>query len=182
MTVGGSGRVGDRPWNGYIDQLKSVGADEPVALLSQVLELLCSSFGKDCKSQFILVLDVKDDQSLSILNELKVLLDQFWNQNIKIYLGVWRLDFALHARQLFPPSHPIIVTLIADEADIQTIQSPLYDAFNLDVERVDEEIVREAARLGKDVLLWTCNSGEQIKRARELNVQGILTDDPLLIK
>lgn len=182
MTVGGSGRVEDRPWNGYIDQLKTVGgSDEPVALLSQVLEFLSTRQS----SQFILVLDVKDDQSLAILDELKTLLDShsYSNQyqSLKIYLGVWRPDFALHARQVFPRSDPIILTLIADEIDLQTVQSPLYDAFNLDVERISQEIVREAAKLGKHVLLWTCNSEEQINKAKELNVHGILTDDPLLI-
>lgn len=179
MTVGGSGRVDDRPWNGYIDQLKTKtvgGLDEPVALLSQVLEFLSTR-----KSEFALVLDVKDDQSLTILNELKTLLDSRPNKFLKIYLGVWRQDFAIHARQVFPRSDPIILTLIADEVDLQTVQSPLYDAFNLDVERVTEGIVKEAAKLGKDVLLWTCNSQEQIKKAKELNVHGILTDDPLLI-
>lgn len=178
MTVGGSGRVEDRPWNGYIDQLKTVGGtEEPVTLLSQVLDFLAATL----QSQFILVLDVKDDQSLTILNELKKLLDSHSNKFLQIYLGVWRQDFALHARQVFPRSDPILLTLIADEVDLQTVQSPIYDAFNLDVERVTEEIVKEAAKLGKDVLLWTCNSQEQIKRAKELNVHGILTDDPLLI-
>ena len=185
MTVGGTGRVADRPWIGYIDNLKTVGAEEPVALLSQVLEYLCATHGR--QSPFILVLDVKDDQSLLILNELKLLLVLLesafsnWQHLLKIYLGVWRQDFALHARQVFPRSDPVILTLIADEVDLQTVQSPLYDAFNLDVDRVTEETVREAAKLGKDVLLWTCNSQEQLKRAKGLNVQGILTDDPLLI-
>ena len=145
MTVGGTGRVADRPWNGYIDQLKTVGADEPVALLSQVLEFLFNS-AKDRKTPFILVLDVKDDQSLSILDELKTLLDSHQCPTIKIYLGVWRQDFALHARQVFPRSDPIILTLIADEVDVETVQSPLYDAFNLDVDRIDGEIVKEAAK------------------------------------
>lgn len=184
MTVGGTGRVDERPWDGYIDKLKTVGApDEPVARLHEILAFLCSNERHQAHSPFVVVLDVKDDQSLLILDELKAVLSGFpaWHSVLKIYLGVWRQDFALHARQVFSPADGLILTLIADEVDLPTVQSSLYDAFNLDVERVTEEIVQEAAKLGKDVLLWTCNSEDQIKRAKALNIQGILTDNPLLI-
>lgn len=183
MTVGGTGRVADHPWKGYIDQLKTKGDDnEPVALLHQVLKFLLQLERRP--SPIVLVLDVKDDQSLSILDELKLLLEEFsnWKEKIKIYLGVWRHDFALQVRQVFPASDPIILTLIADFVDIETVRSSLYDAFNLDVDGIGEDIVREAGKLGKDVLLWTCNKKEQIEKAKELKVQGILTDNPLLIQ
>ena len=179
MTVGGSGKVCDRPWNGYIDSLKTKGSliDEPVALLSQILQYLSILPNPNP----ILVLDVKDDQSLQILDELVKLLQNYNLKRCKIYLGLWRDDFALRARQLCSNLN-VIITLISDECNINRVNSDLYDAFNLDVDRVSEEVIEEANKLGKDVLLWTCNTSKQINRANELNIQAILTDDPTKIK
>lgn len=178
MTTG-SGRVEDHPWHGYIDGLKTKGSDtaEPIALLSQVFDYLMSPA---VPSGFVLVLDVKDDQSLSVLDELKGLLENYsdYSKKLRVYLGVWRDDFAQHARSLFDNTGPLL-TLIAEDCPVEKI--PLYDAFNLDVDRITEEIVKTAASLGKDVLLWTCNSTEQVAKAKKLAVQGILTDDPLSV-
>lgn len=185
MTTG-SGRVEDHPWHGYIDGLKSKGTDkaEPVALLSQVLDYLLSP---EVPHGFILVLDVKDDQSLTVLDELKKLLENDnnnyfeYSKKLLIYLGVWREDFAQHSRDLFKTSKtPPLLTLISEECP-NSSSFPLYDAFNLDIDRISEEIVKEVNLLGKDVLLWTCNSKEQVDKAKKLKVKGILTDDPLII-
>ncbi len=174
----GQGRVEDRPFAGYIDGLKTKGeTGEGVALLSQVFEHLI-------QPGLSLVLDVKDVQSLRVLDLLKRFLDSRRVDGLRVYLGVWREDFARHARALFPrqtQKPTVLVTLIAEECTVDLLRSDLYDAFNLDVDRIQPEIVQEAAELGKDVLLWTCNSFEQIWRAKGLKVQGILTDDPFLV-
>ena len=177
----GTGKIEDHPWHGYIDGLKSKGTDtaEPVALLSQVLEYLLSSAVPD---GFVLVLDVKDDQSLKVLDELKNLLENVYHDyssKLCVYLGVWREDFAQYARTLFKPNGSLLLTLIAEECSPSSLK--LYDAFNLDVDRITKEIVLEANSLGKNVLLWTCNSSEKVAKAKNLSVQGILTDDPLSI-
>ncbi len=170
----GSGRVDEHPWHGYIDGLKTKGTDTPehVALLSQVMAYLQE------KDDFTLVLDVKDDQSLTVLDELAGVIS---GNKFRIYLGVWRDDFALHARSLFPPGNSVLLTLIAESCTPEQVQSPLYDAFNLDVDQITEQVVKDANKLGKDVLLWTCNSPDQIAKAKLLKVQGILTDDPLSV-
>ena len=174
----GSGRVDQHPWHGHIDGLKTKGSDsaEHVALLKDVLDYLLTTA---VPSGFIVVLDVKDDQSLQILNELKILLDTLpnYSERLRIYLGVWREDFAHHARSLFHKN--LLLTLIAESCTQNDLQ--FYDAFNLDVDQVTEDVVRAARQQGKDVLLWTCNSVHQIAKAKQLQVQGILTDDPLSI-
>lgn len=172
----GHGKVEDRPYFGYIDGLKTKGTDEPVALLSQVFDFLKSLNKPDLS----LVLDVKDDQNLIVLDLLKEFLDDSNDTGLKIYLGVWRQDFALHARKLFS-NNRVLVTLIAEECTIDLINSDLYDAFNLDVDKIRPEIVNEAKFLKKNVLLWTCNTEEQISKAKELKVEAILTDDPFKV-
>lgn len=175
----GTGLVSEHPWHGHIDGLKTRNSEtpEPVALLSQVFDYLLSVVPVG----FALVLDVKDDQSLSVLDELDRLLQKYPNyqEKLRIYLGVWRDDFTLHARSLFTaPSAPLL-TLIAERCELS--QMALYDAFNLDVDQITPEILKEAACTGKDVLLWTCNSAEQVDKAKALQIQGILTDDPLSV-
>lgn len=179
MTVGGTGNVIDRPWHGYIDSLctkeeiKSGNEQcEPVALLSQVLECLPEGF--------TVVLDVKDDQPLEVLDKISEILSAYHQKRLVIYLGVWREDFAHHARKLFHES-AVMITLIAEVCTTNNLKSPLYDAFNLDVTQIQPEVVQEAAQLKKPLLLWTCNSAGDIAKAKSLNIQGILTDDPFLV-
>lgn len=181
----GTGKIEDRPWQGYIDGLKTKGTNEPVVLLSQILDFL-QEHAATRPQPIHLVLDVKDDQKLKVLDELKLLLAEYpaIYESIRIYLGVWNQEFASHARSLFPkpsPSPQPLLTLIAETCPPGLIHSHLYDAFNLDVDRVDRDIVEEARKAGKDVLLWTCNTASQITKAKELAVQGILTDDPLAV-
>lgn len=173
MTVGGTGKVIDRPWHGYIDTLQTrdhLDSNEPVALLAQVLQALPDGF--------TVVLDVKDDQPLQVLDQVHGILSQFAHKNLDIYLGVWREDFAIHARKTFADSPHIRVTLITELCTQDQLNSSLYDAFNLDVTQIHADIVQGAAELGKNVLLWTCNSESDIAKAKALKVQGILTDDP----
>ena len=174
----GTGKISDLPYFGYIENLKTRGTGEPVALLFPVLEYLTK---KD--RPIILVLDVKDDQPLQVLDELKDVLARVSREgNLCIYLGVWREDFAIHARELFGEGGVLFNTLIAEKCTVELIRSPLYDAFNLDVDGVTSEIVQEAAALKKDLLLWTCNTPEQVSKAKAFNAQAILTDDPTIIE
>lgn len=173
----GSGRIEDQPYFGYIDGLKTKGNGEPVSLLSQVLDYLKTID----QGNLYIVLDVKDDQSLQVLECLKSLGIQ--NASSVIFLGVWNDEFAQKANELFPPAaHPnLLVTLIAEEPTSQQITSNLYRAFNLNVDNITEDAVKEIKDQGKKILLWTCNAKEQVDRAKALNVDGILTDDPFLV-
>lgn len=180
MTVGGTGKVIDRPWRGYIDTLTTKFKDdstlEPVALLSQVLEL-------PLPPKFTIILDVKDDQPDLILVKVHEILKSKSNQckNLDIYLGVWIDEFALKAREIFSDSPEIKITLITEICTETQLNSSLYDAFNLEISQIEPEIVEMAAKLGKKVFLWTCNSEAEILKAKSLNVEGILTDDPTSI-
>lgn len=204
----GAGRVIDRPWNGYIENLRTVlcedsnvfnkqvssPSDTPVSLFKDIFNYLLTTDHLHSKAStpFILVLDVKDDQPLQVLDHLKIILAQdfpVWSQKLLIYLGTWTIEFAKHAKSVFDRTdcntwHPdhFRFTLISESPSLDDLNSPLYDAFNLDVNQITPGIVEMARSFNKDILLWTCNSEEEIGKARSLSVQGILTDDPIKAK
>jgi glycerophosphoryl diester phosphodiesterase len=187
MTEGGAGNVIDRPWYGYIENLKTISSGEPVCRLQDVLSYL--SLPNESSARF-LVLDVKDDQPVEILSHIsKLLLSHTIPANLVIYLGVWNEEFALEAQRVFSssfaPSYGLAfkLTLIAESCtEDQITGSSLFHAFNLNVDTVTDKVFEAAKLADKDVLLWTCNSEKQIEKALKSSCRAILTDDPRLIK
>lgn len=47
---------------------------------------------------------------------------------------------------------------------------------------VDDKLMEECSNLGMDVLCWTVNNEEDIRRMKQLNVSGIITDYPDRVK
>lgn len=56
------------------------------------------------------------------------------------------------------------------------------DFFSVKYTYVDEEFVREAHELGKEVHAWTVNYRGDAKRMIDIGVDNIITDDPIMIR
>jgi len=48
--------------------------------------------------------------------------------------------------------------------------------------RVDGRLVRELRGVGRKILVWTVNDPREMRRLRDLSVDGIISDDPALLK
>lgn len=56
------------------------------------------------------------------------------------------------------------------------------DFFSMKSRIIDEEIVAQAHRLGKEVYAWTVNSKAEIRRMQSIGVDNIITDRPVLVR
>lgn len=56
------------------------------------------------------------------------------------------------------------------------------DLLSVNYASVDEKLVREAHRLGKEVHVWTVNSKNTTERLKNLGVDNIITDRPALVR
>jgi glycerophosphoryl diester phosphodiesterase len=72
-----------------------------------------------------------------------------------------------------------LLPLLVRSPDYQAFQVPIREG---SVEIVNERFVREAHKRGIDVHVWTINDRETMEWLIELGVDGIFTDNPLLLR
>lgn len=177
----GSGLVCDFPWNGHVENLKTRGEGNlPISRFRDIYSFLSASDIIAARSEpFSVVIDIKEDQSLHVID---VLADElrgldFRAANLTVFIGVWTDEFAQRARDVMPPN--VRFAWIGKDFSIERTHCGLYDSYNVCVDTITTEAVQEAQMLGKPILVWTCNAEEQVRRGRDLQVNGIITDDPL---
>ena len=186
MTTG-SGLIASQPWKGCLDQLETkheAFPGQPITTFATAIQSLLRKTTNCNKNntKFSVIIDVKDDQSIAVLSvlcrDLNALLPTV--HNLEIFVGVWCDAFAEEARRLsFPPGTHF--TWIGEELTNERATCDLYDSFDVNIDLLEASAREEAQRLGKPVFVWTCNAAEQIAKAKQLAVTGILTDDPTLV-
>lgn len=187
MTTG-SGRVCDHLWQGEIDKLCTKSDNKnhnnlPVSLFSEVMnEILTHPIVKERHEPFMIVIDVKDDQEIGVLDvlarELKTILAHSNANKLQIFIGTWTDEFTKHARSVMPVG--VHFTWIGEQFTQERVDCSLYDSYNVDVDGLCLNTRMAAQLAGKPVLVWTCNSPQQVAVAKALSVDAILTDDPFL--
>jgi len=57
------------------------------------------------------------------------------------------------------------------------------DAWHPAYSLVDDKLIEDAKKYGKELYVWTVNDAEKVKRLRNINmINGIITDNPALVK
>jgi phosphatidylglycerol phospholipase C len=182
MTTG-HGLIAAQPWTGCLDRLLTKHDDfpgQPIATFAAALQSLLHKTSEN-KNKFIVIIDVKDDQDMAVLDalarDLSALLPTA--HNLEICVGCWCDEFTQHLRTLFPlPSSQIRFTWIGEELTADRAACQLYDSFDVNIDLLSTAARQEALKQGKAVFAWTCNSADQVEKAKQLQVTGILTDDP----
>lgn len=124
---------------------------------------------------------------LSIVSELCALLAQRRMAEQVVPIG-FSLETMLAVKEALPAYTVCHVvarrfehgSLLPKAADIvQTAKTPGLDGVDLGgPETLDAEVVEMARAAGLEVYVWTCNSGDEALRLRDLGVHGITTDRP----
>lgn len=182
----GSGRVCDHLWHGDIDRLKTKSSDHPnlpVSLFSAVMnELLSHPIIQSRSQPFMVVIDVKDDQEIGVLDvlskELEAILAHPNANKLEVFIGTWTDEFTKYAHSVMPVG--VHFTWIGEEFTKERVQCSLYDSYNIDVDGLCLSTRLLAQKAGKPVLVWTCNTAQQVAVAKAFSVDAILTDDPFL--
>ncbi len=179
----GSGLIAQKPWHGCLDQLRTKHDSfpgEPITTFAAALSALISKTTTS-KNRFTVIIDVKDDQNISVLDALSRELKKLpAEHNLEIFVGCWCDEFMIHAKQLSMPAGTRF-TWIGEVLTSERATNSLYDSFDVNIDELVAAPLQEALNLKKDVFVWTCNTDEQIAKAKQLQVTGILTDDPKLV-
>ena len=162
-TTNGSGNVSDHEYE-YIKSLFTKDRFQKVPTLKQVLELAERENVK-------VIVDIKDDNEIGILNTLKSVLDDSDLDNIT--LGVWNEEFVNQLRILFPGKQK---SFISEKYNPQII----FSNFSLDYHNIDQSIITDIHSANKTVYAWTVNDAKTIFRLANWKIDGIITDDPSL--
>ncbi|KAJ9106417.1 hypothetical protein QFC21_001563 [Naganishia friedmannii] len=191
-TTDGEGKIHELPWEGVIENVRTLEAPhQPVPLLSEVLALLMRPENIHVK----LNIDCKvENDPVRLFPMIKAELEKFdhWQTLLapRIILGVWHSAYAsLHPEQpkFIEPAqqHLPFLPRYAICMSIPTVREYFFTSchgfsmyFPTLISAEGVAFRAECARRGKKVAVWTVNKEEEMKECLRWGVQAVITDNP----
>ncbi|KAI8078643.1 PLC-like phosphodiesterase [Halteromyces radiatus] len=181
-TTTGTGNVGDHPWYGYIDGLKTKAEPaQPIPRLNDVFDLLVRPEVAS-NEQLYMIVDIKFDNPIEILDRLYALLEEYKEYaslQRQVVIGVWHHDFLDRTRELFGDTYKICfigLSLVGARRKFLEQVDCLSVPFAALADEDGQQFIREAHDLGKRVFTWTINDVEQMVCAVAWGLDGIVGD------
>jgi glycerophosphoryl diester phosphodiesterase len=169
-TTRGKGLACGMDWGGL--RLLDAGKGESIPKLTEAV--LCVADYRARGSAVRLFIEIKEAQALAAA----LLLIRQENGRDWMELSSFDASTLVEAKRLLPE---VRCALIADSLKA----APLHQASRLGLQAVhlkhtaaSTQVVQEAAHLDLMLRLWTVNTPADVRRARDLGVAGIMTDDP----
>lgn len=181
--------VSDLPYHGYIDHLRTKNESQCIPLLKDLLNSLLQPPYDRCT----VVLDIKEDNPIAILDKLQAILSIHDFTPERLILGVWNQEFLFKAKELFANRHQIMLIhehwppkstsslAIPEEA----LASDLIDIFSIDwdaVKKAPSQVIDRVHQAHKLIFVWVLNSTADIEMARTAGFNAVITDCPNLAK
>ena len=188
-TTNGTGLVADLPYHNGISNIRTKEGDQPVPLLKDLLDVLLNPPYHQCD----VILDIKEDNPIAILDKLHKLLLTCNFHPKRIILGVWNLAFLLEAKRLFSDNHEIMLihehwpprstpSLPIPE---DSLTSNMIDIFSIDWDALKDasfSAIRRIHETHKVLFVWVLNSIVDFKAAKFLEIDAVITDRPDLFQ
>jgi glycerophosphoryl diester phosphodiesterase len=192
-TAGLSARVDERNW----EELKTVDVgswfrstspihftNETLPTLQQVLDLFIAKTGLlylEMKSETPRHRDVLADRCCSLINDStlkeRIVVECF---DLKAIECIKRLDPTIRTAALFEPSFAT-PPLIASGQIIGAAQAVAADEIALHHRLASQSLCDRALSAGFKIVVWTVDDPAWLKRAEELGVSALITNDPAVI-
>ncbi|KAI8375616.1 PLC-like phosphodiesterase [Choanephora cucurbitarum] len=188
-TTTGTGAVRDHNWHGYIDTLKTkTEPAQPISRLNDVIEMLIRPDIKS-KEGFYMIVDIKFDNPIEILDVLSQLIDNYSQDHPELYrllvIGIWNLDFLKKAQTLFPQFKLCFIGISISAArthfldHVDFVSLPFAGLSTHD----GQLLIGEAHARHKRVLTWTINDPLQMKTCVLWQVDGVVGDNvPVMLE
>lgn len=184
-----SGLIKDRNWFGDLESVftKSPHCSPntiPITRFDEILTYLYTSIRKGLIGEgFEVILDVKDDNDMIILDDIHKALETsgLLETSLTFFIGLWAREWVTRSNELWPsPQKNIFITWIGEEFTPEIIDSlyPACTAFNIDHQLLSIRLMQKVRSLPVKLFAWTCNKPKSIALAKALEVDSILTDDP----
>ncbi|KAI8382322.1 PLC-like phosphodiesterase [Blakeslea trispora] len=182
-TTTGTGAVRDQNWHGYIDTLKTQSDPaQPISRFNDVLDMLIRP-DISSKKGFYMIVDIKFDNPIEILDVLSKLLDGYLVDHPELYdllvIGIWNIDYLKKAQQLFPKFKLCFIGISISAArthfldHVDFVSLPFAGLSTHD----GQSLIKEAHELHKRVFTWTINDPLQMKTCVLWQVDGVIGDN-----
>ncbi|KAG2171942.1 hypothetical protein INT43_001418 [Umbelopsis isabellina] len=179
-TTDGKGIIKEQNWYGNIENLRTKKEPHcPIPRMGDVLAFLKED--ENVKNNVYLVVDIKNDNSPTILEELHKLIAVHAPHDFskQIVIGIWHPRFLPLAKKLFEgytlcfigSSVPAARTHFFNEVDALSIN------FVALATPDGQQLIHDAHKANKKVYTWTVNTPDRIQEAARWGVDVILGDD-----
>ncbi|KAK9766693.1 hypothetical protein K7432_004054 [Basidiobolus ranarum] len=185
-TTNGTGKVKERPWNGYIDGLTS--KKEPHVGIPRCIDIL-RFLTEEGNEKVWWNVDIKMDNSPRALFSkfAQLMKDHFPNHDFssQIILGLWHPKFLPAADEFLPTFSRIHIGFSLDIAR-QHFPPSTVDGYSINfmilTTPLGREFVKDMQAQGKAILVWTVNDEVETRECVKLGVDYILTDRTKALK
>ncbi|KAI8882970.1 PLC-like phosphodiesterase [Backusella circina FSU 941] len=175
-TTTGTGSIRDHTWN-EIQAYTTKKGNQPIPRLKEVLDFMDQI--EDKREGFYMIIDIKFDNPIEILDVLSTLLNGYPHLQNHLVIGIWNLEFLNKAKSLFGHHYQLCFIGLSVSASrhhflphVDCVSLPFAALCNTD----GRKLIDEAHALGKRVFAWTINSDEQAKSCVVLDLDGIVGD------
>ncbi|CAO3664602.1 unnamed protein product [Umbelopsis ramanniana] len=179
-TTDGTGIIKEQNWFGYIENLRT--KKEPHCAIPRMVDVLSYLKQKEnVESGLYLVLDIKNDNSPSVLEELHKLVQAHQPHDFskQIVIGIWHPRFIPLAQKLFPDYSLCFIGVSVPGARKHFFEHvdvlSLHFAALTDID--GQKLIRDAHEANKKVYVWTVNTPAMIEECVRWKVDGVLGDD-----
>ena len=165
-TTNTSGYTWDFTWKEFESNIRLKNGEKVSSL-----EAFCQEI-RDKKQQLYLDLKTYGDEDVILKTCLKHLRkDQF-------YIG----SFHNHSIKLIKQIDPEVQTIMIIEGNPihieKVISNTNCDVVAMGFDSIEEDSIQVAQEMGKKVFVWTVNDAREIRRAKDMGVNGITSDFP----
>lgn len=188
-TSTGLGPVRENNWHGGIDQLTTkTEPHQPIPRFNDVLDLLIQPEASSIEGLYMIV-DIKYDNPIEILDVLSKLLDTYTADHPKLFeqlvIGIWDTNYLKKAKELFPKFKLCFIGISISAArthfldNVDCISLPFAALAGHD----GQTIIKEAQSRNKRVFTWTINDPLQMKTCVVWQIDGVIGDNvPLMLE
>ncbi|KAI7823516.1 PLC-like phosphodiesterase, partial [Gamsiella multidivaricata] len=179
-TTNGTGLVKDRPWNGYIDGLKS--KKEPHVGVPRCIDVL-AFLAQEGNEKVWWNIDIKMNNSPALLFSkfAKLIEENFPGRDFssQIVLGLWHPKFLPAADKYLPKFSRIHIGFSIPIAR-QHFPPSAVDGYSINFMVLStpagRQFIKEMQAAGKSILAWTVNDMAEARECVKMGVDYVLTD------
>ncbi|KAI8647623.1 PLC-like phosphodiesterase [Parasitella parasitica] len=187
-TSTGLGAVREQNWHGYIDGITTKAEPaQPIPRFNDVLDFLIRPEISEGNKELYMIVDIKFDNPIEILDILKQLLDTYTERYPKLFdqlvIGIWNTEYLKRAKELFSKFRLCFIGVSVPAARAHFIDN--VDCLSLPFAALagndGQSVIKEAHTKKKRVFTWTINDPEQMKTCVLWQVDGVIGDNVTLM-
>lgn len=183
-TTNGQGKIGDQPWYGVLEHVRTVKQPiQPIPMFKEVLDLLMTPGNMHVKLNMDCKVENEPERLFSLMKDI---IESYPNWQTllapRIILGIWHPTFIAPAARILPflPRYAISMSIPEARTYFFTHCQGLSIHFPALASADGQLLLQQCKEVGKRVCTWTVNDIEEMRECARWGVQSIISDKPAL--